>query len=155
MKLSGTRYPSRVDPFQGIINQNPLPDSVQRNHEDRDLLQEPGLHLPQAVTTARTGIPAVRVLKGCVMNDDIQEILKNKLQEAINQSLNDSPRINKVLNEIREQGYDVLLYIEATTSIIPKQEDSPVADLVVSGETEICFSPEDRKFLKTLKIKPE
>lgn len=89
------------------------------------------------------------------MCEEIQETLKNKLQEAINQSLNDSPSINRVLDEIREQGYDVLLYIEATTSIIPKQEGSPVSDVVVTGETEICFSPEDKKFLKDLHIKPE
>ena len=89
------------------------------------------------------------------MCEDIQETLKNKLQEAINQSLNESPSINRVLEDIRDQGYDVLLYIEATTSIIPKQEGNPVSDSVVTGETEICFSPEDKKFLKDLNIKPE
>jgi len=89
------------------------------------------------------------------MCENIQETLKNKLQEAINQSLNESSGINRVLEEIREQGYDVLLYIEATTSIIPRQEENPVSGLVVTGETEICFSPEDKKFLKDLNIKPE
>lgn len=89
------------------------------------------------------------------MSDNIQETLKNKLQEAINQALNESSRINRVLEEIREQGFDVLLYIEATTSIIPKQDAKPAPGSIVTGETEICFSPEDRKFLKDLKIKPE
>jgi len=89
------------------------------------------------------------------MNEDIQETLKSKLQAAINQSLNDSPMINRILEEIRAQGYEVLLYIEATTSIIPKQEGVPDSPPAVSGNTEICFSPEDRKFLKDLRIKPE
>lgn len=89
------------------------------------------------------------------MCENIQENLKNKLQDAINQSLNDSPRINRVLDEIRKQGYDVLLYIEATTSIIPKQDKDPDPERIVRGETEICFSPEDKKFLKELNIKPE
>ena len=89
------------------------------------------------------------------MSDNLQENLKNRLQEAINQALNESPRISDVLEEIREQGFDVLLYIEATTSIIPKQESRPDSDSIVTGETEICFSPEDKKFLKDLKIKPE
>lgn len=89
------------------------------------------------------------------MNDGIQKELKNRLQEAINQSLNDSTQINRVLDEIREQGYDVLLYIEATTSIVPKRKENIQPELEIKGQTEICFSPEDRKFLKDLKIKPE
>ena len=89
------------------------------------------------------------------MSDGIQKELKNRLQEAINQSLNDSPQINRVLDEIREQGYDVLLYIEATTSIVPRQEEEIHPELKIKGQTEICFSPEDREFLKNLKIRPE
>lgn len=89
------------------------------------------------------------------MNEDIQETLKSKLQAAINQSLNDSPQVNRILEEIRAQGYDVLLYIEATTSIIPQQEEKEGSRQGVSGSTEICFSPEDKKFLRDLRIKPE
>ena len=89
------------------------------------------------------------------MSDGIQKELKDRLQEAINQSLNDSPQINRVLDEIREQGYDVLLYIEATTSIVPRQQEEIQPELRIKGQTEICFSPEDREFLKNLKIKPE
>jgi hypothetical protein len=89
------------------------------------------------------------------MNKDIQEILKARLQEAINQSLSDSPQVGKVLDEIREQGYDVLLYIEATTSIVPKKETDQQKPSDFTGTTEICFSPEDKQFLKNLNIKPE
>lgn len=91
----------------------------------------------------------------------LEERLKNLMQElgtAINESLAESERIADAVSEIRKNGYDVFLVLEATIGLNRRDEseldDDDAAPAIVT-ETSINgvkFTPQDQKFLRALKI---
>jgi hypothetical protein len=85
---------------------------------------------------------------------ELKRLMKN-LEEAINETLGESPKINDAIRSIHDVGYEAFLIIDATIgfnrrgkgeseiiSVTPKVED-PVRLRITS---------EDAKFLKSLKI---
>ena len=79
--------------------------------------------------------------------------LIQKLGEAIHESVSESEDIAGVVKNIREQGFDVLLMLEATIGLneVDAEEtdtDEDSEETVVDG----TFTSNDLNFLKTLRI---
>jgi hypothetical protein len=74
-----------------------------------------------------------------------------ELGDAINESLSDSDQIAEVISRIKAGGYDVFLVLEATIGFNKQGEDE--SETVVR-KSDITFkvSPQDMKFLKSLRI---
>ncbi|HTV04148.1 MAG TPA: hypothetical protein VME86_02185 [Acidobacteriaceae bacterium] len=88
--------------------------------------------------------------------------LVQKLGEAIHESVSESERIAGVVQDIRRQGFDVLLMLEATIGLNELTEQQPggakEASSVVEGadqEGERTFTAQDLHFLRSLRIAVE
>jgi len=85
------------------------------------------------------------------LNQQVKDLIQ-KLGEAIHESVSDSDQIAAVVREIREQGFDVMLMLEATIGLNEvEQEEAGEAgegDLVTVGP----FTRNDLTFLKSLRI---
>jgi hypothetical protein len=83
---------------------------------------------------------------------DIKRLMKN-LGESINETLAESPKINERIQEIRDAGYEVFLVIEAKIGFSRKgKEDSDIVSAPSEEPVRLRITPEDAKFLKSLKI---
>lgn len=82
------------------------------------------------------------------MNPRIKELIQ-QLGEAIHESVSDSDQISGVVREIREEGFDVLLMLEATIGLNEVSEESDEAE---SEEAGTAFTRNDVSFLKSLRI---
>jgi hypothetical protein len=69
-------------------------------------------------------------------------VLLEKLQEAIDQAISDSSRINGIVEEMKRSGYDTCLILESSVAISPIEEST--------GEIEL--TPADVEFLQELNI---
>lgn len=92
------------------------------------------------------------------MNQQVKDLIQ-KLGEAIHESVSESDQIAGVVREIREQGFDVLLMLEATIGLNEVDETSDEPALVRSREAsegdEVAqgpFTRNDLNFLKSLRI---
>jgi uncharacterized protein (UPF0335 family) len=87
------------------------------------------------------------------LNQQVKDLIQ-KLGEAIHESVSDSDQIAAVVREIREQGFDVMLMLEATIGLneVDQEEegDAGVGNLVAVGP----FTNNDLTFLKSLRITP-
>ena len=85
------------------------------------------------------------------LNQKVKKLIQ-KLGEAIHESVSESEDIAGVVKNIREQGFDVLLMLEATIGLNEVQAESEE----VSGEAEEAvagpFTSTDVTFLKSLRI---
>ncbi len=83
------------------------------------------------------------------MNGKIKQLIQ-QLGEAIHESVSDSESISGVVREIREQGFDVLLMLEATIGLneVTEDETAEQDDEVTAGS----FTSNDVSFLKSLRI---
>ncbi|MDP9040259.1 MAG: hypothetical protein M3O02_13480 [Acidobacteriota bacterium] len=84
------------------------------------------------------------------MNQKVKQLIQ-KLGEAIHESVSESENIAGVVKNIRDQGFDVLLMLEATIGL------NEVEDEVETGEPEQQpavgpFTRNDLSFLKSLRI---
>ena len=85
------------------------------------------------------------------MNQKVKKLIQ-KLGEAIHESVSESEDIAVVVKDIREQGFDVLLMLEATIGL-NEVEAEPEESVEDSGEdTQGPFSQSDLTFLKSLRI---
>ncbi len=84
------------------------------------------------------------------MNGRIKELIQ-QLGEAIHESVSDSESISGVVREIREEGFDVMLMLEATIGLNEVTESSEVGDDEPSGSG-TGFTRNDVSFLKSLRI---
>jgi hypothetical protein len=78
----------------------------------------------------------------------VEEHLKHLMQRlghAINESLSESEAIAEAIGEIRREGHDVYLVLEATIGLSKRNESSDSSD-------DGGFSEQDQAFLKALKI---
>ena len=89
------------------------------------------------------------------MNQQVKDLIQ-KLGEAIHESVSESEPIADVVRELREQGFDVLLMLEATIGLNEvddkddadtKSEDDPGHEVI-----EGSFTRNDLTFLKSLRI---
>ena len=85
------------------------------------------------------------------MNDELKALVE-ELGEAINASLADAPRINEVIEKIRDTGNDIFLILEATICLENKSGER-IFEQKLGDSGALDISSEDRKFLKSLKIK--
>ena len=91
------------------------------------------------------------------MNQNVKNLIQ-KLGEAIHESVSESEHIAGVVKNIREQGFDVLLMLEATiglNEVEPDSEPSGPLQLTAgeSGKTiDGPFTHHDLNFLKSLRI---
>ena len=86
------------------------------------------------------------------MNQQVKNLIQ-KLGEAIHESVSDSEAIADVVREIREQGFDVVLMLEATIGLnqVDREEEGASTEEAVEGP----FTKGDLSFLKSLRITTE
>ena len=92
--------------------------------------------------------------------DNLDENLKKRIKhlgEAINQSLSDSEPIANAIADIKAAGYDIFLVLEATIGFTQQGEESESGAMVAASsgtrEPEFNITPQDKKFLKSLRIR--
>lgn len=80
--------------------------------------------------------------------------LSKELGRAIDESLSGSEEIAEVIAEIRKQGYDVLLVLEATIGFNRRTESSSVTQTKATTHEDLdsSLTEQDQKFLKALSI---
>lgn len=85
-------------------------------------------------------------------NEQVKNLIQ-KLGEAIHESVSESETIAEVVREIREQGFDVILMLEATIGLnqVDAAEETAEAEEAVEGP----FTRTDLNFLKSLRISTE
>ena len=81
------------------------------------------------------------------MNQKVKKLIQ-RLGEAIHETVSESEDIAGVVKNIREQGFDVLLMLEATIGLNEVEVETDAADEAVEGP----FSENDLNFLKSLRI---
>jgi hypothetical protein len=84
------------------------------------------------------------------LNQQVKDLIQ-KLGEAIHESMSESDQIAGVVREIKKQGFDVLLMLEATIGLNEIEEEEEAKD---EGDevAEEPFTRNDLTFLKSLRI---
>ncbi len=85
---------------------------------------------------------------------EIKHLMKS-LEEAINETLSDSARINQSIQSIHEAGYEAFLIIDATIGFKPKGKgaNENISEAPRLGDpVRLRITSDDAKFLKSLKI---
>ena len=88
------------------------------------------------------------------MNQKVKNLIQ-KLGEAIHESVSESEHIAGVVKNIREQGFDVLLMLEATIGLNEVEADSEPSQplqLTAGEPLDGPFTHHDLNFLKSLRI---
>jgi uncharacterized protein (UPF0335 family) len=91
------------------------------------------------------------------LNQQVKDLIQ-KLGEAIHESVSESDNISGVVREIREQGFDVMLMLEATIGLNQVETEDEDADEVGTNADEATdgpFTRHDLTFLKSLRITTE
>ena len=85
------------------------------------------------------------------MNQRVKKLIQ-KLGEAIHESVSESENIAGVVKNIRDQGFDVMLMLEATIGL--NQVETDDADASEPSEKDVlgAFTRRDLTFLKSLRI---
>jgi hypothetical protein len=92
-----------------------------------------------------TGSPEV------ALNQKVKNLIQ-KLGEAIHESVSESENIAGVVKNIREQGFDVLLMLEATIGLNEVDETEADETIEAAGPANGPFTHHDVDFLKSLRI---
>lgn len=87
------------------------------------------------------------------MNPKVKSLIQ-KLGEAIHESVSESEHIAGVVKNIRDQGFDVMLMLEATIGLneVNDEEPSTPQPLQLTAGSDGPFTPNDLNFLKSLRI---
>ena len=85
------------------------------------------------------------------MNQKVKNLIQ-KLGEAIHESVSESEDIAGVVKNIREQGFDVLLMLEATIGLNEVETEAEEPTEAVSEDSDGPFTRNDLTFLKSLRI---
>ncbi len=91
------------------------------------------------------------------MTSRLRELIQ-QLGEAIHVSVSDSEQINHVVQEIRDEGYDVVMMLEATFGLTEANEKEPgESSETIEGEAmhDSGFTQNDLHFLRSLRIAVE
>ncbi|HEX8089910.1 MAG TPA: hypothetical protein VF762_13705 [Blastocatellia bacterium] len=84
------------------------------------------------------------------MNDRVKALLK-ELGDAINEAVTGCPRVESIMQAIRDDGYEAYLMLEANIAV----EAKSMPGEEISGRSRLpeeWFSDDDRSFLKRLRI---
>ncbi len=94
---------------------------------------------------------------GISLNQRLRRLIQ-QLGEAIHESVSESEQISEVVQDIRKQGFDVLLMLEATIGL-NEVEQQPVSELEapasVKPQGDETFNAQDVHFLRSLRISVE
>ncbi|GAC1658096.1 MAG: hypothetical protein NVS9B15_19580 [Acidobacteriaceae bacterium] len=85
------------------------------------------------------------------MNQKVKQLIQ-KLGEAIHESVSESENIAGVVKNIRDQGFDVLLMLEATIGLNELEKDGEEKEDVEQEPALGPFTRNDLSFLKSLRI---
>jgi hypothetical protein len=85
------------------------------------------------------------------LNQKVKNLIQ-KLGEAIHESVSESEDIAGVVKNIREQGFDVLLMLEATIGLNEVETEADEATETADETTDGPFTSNDLTFLKSLRI---
>ncbi len=85
------------------------------------------------------------------MNQKVKNLIQ-KLGEAIHETVSESEDIAGVVKNIREQGFDVLLMLEATIGLNEVAEEAEESATPIQPEDAGLFTRQDLTFLKSLRI---
>ncbi|MFY9746968.1 MAG: hypothetical protein WA891_14465 [Acidobacteriaceae bacterium] len=91
------------------------------------------------------------------MNQKLRKLVQ-QLGEAIHESVSESPRIAGVVADIRRQGFEVMLMLEATIGLNEVEEqpdgapDASKSQEHGDAEEQGTFTAQDLHFLKSLRI---
>jgi len=88
------------------------------------------------------------------LNQKVKNLIQ-KLGEAIHESVSESEDIAGVVKNIREQGFDVLLMLEATIGLNEVEAEAPESAETTEPADEDAngpFTRNDLTFLKSLRI---
>ena len=94
---------------------------------------------------------------GTSLNQRLRRLIQ-QLGEAIHESVSESEQISEVVQDIRKQGFDVLLMLEATIGL-NEVEQQPVSELEAPPSDNLqgdeTFNAQDVHFLRSLRISVE
>jgi len=86
------------------------------------------------------------------LNQQVKNLIQ-KLGEAIHESVSESENIAGVVKNIRDQGFDVLLMLEATIGLNQVEPGTEADEAADTGEDALVpFTRHDLNFLKSLRI---
>jgi len=85
------------------------------------------------------------------LNQKVKHLIQ-KLGEAIHESVSESEDIAGVVKNIREQGFDVLLMLEATIGLNEVEAEADESSEALEETAEGPFTHNDLTFLKSLRI---
>jgi hypothetical protein len=85
------------------------------------------------------------------LNQKVKNLIQ-KLGEAIHESVSESEDIAGVVKNIREQGFDVLLMLEATIGLNEVETEAEESTEPAGEEADGPFTQNDLTFLKSLRI---
>jgi hypothetical protein len=85
------------------------------------------------------------------LNQKVKNLIQ-QLGEAIHESVSESEDIAGVVKNIREQGFDVLLMLEATIGLNEVEEETEESIEDADESAEGPFTQTDLSFLKSLRI---
>jgi hypothetical protein len=88
------------------------------------------------------------------MTSEKKSFLLGQLQEAIDEAVSESGRINFIIEEMKRSGFDLCLMLESTVTISPTEDHQPdgLPEPRLSQEGELQLSDEDLDFFRELKI---
>jgi uncharacterized protein (UPF0335 family) len=85
--------------------------------------------------------------------------MMKELGDAINNSLSDSDQIADVISRIKAAGYDVFVVLEATIGFNQHDDENDESEMALMdrqrSSSEVEMTPQDVKFLKSLRISVE
>jgi hypothetical protein len=85
------------------------------------------------------------------LNQKVKNLIQ-KLGEAIHESVSESENIAGVVKNIRDQGFDVMLMLEATIGLNQLEEESGESREPSRPDPLATFTRHDLTFLKSLRI---
>lgn len=88
------------------------------------------------------------------MNQKIKGLIQ-RLGEAIHETVSESENIAGVVRDLREQGFEVMLMLEATIGLNELEEKAPTQPPRLLGDGSVDegpFTSTDLSFLKSLRI---
>ncbi len=89
------------------------------------------------------------------MNDKIKQLLRD-LGSAINESISGSDDVNKQIQKIRDEGYNLYVVLDATIGLNRQGEPEAPTEVIVKSDKEIQFrlNINDLALLRALGIDP-
>jgi hypothetical protein len=103
----------------------------------------------------------LRVTEGIRLDDRLKELLK-ELSDSINESISNSASVNDQIQKIRDEGYDLYVFLDATIGLGRDGEQTTVthgqtvahARGNVSEEAQFRINVNDLVFLRSVGIDP-